>query len=267
MNNTILIISILFCSIPLISQNNNLYVEYEVIYNTSSPRIKKSILKTEGNIKAEYIEFPEYKLLKSSELKEPSETTKTVNYNTKGTIRRIKTNLVEKKISSIETIIFDKIIYNVIEGLPKIKWNTNYTETKLIGKFNCFKATSSFRGRNYIIWYAEKIPIGFGLWKLFGAPGLILEAYDDTFTYKWIVKKITQENKEFEQKIKNLNYDKEINLKDFVDKKYVNPISAKSLENKITSKLPRGVNLKVKKNPNRQGKELIFEWEKETTQN
>lgn len=53
-------------------------------------------------------------------------------------------------------------------------------ETKTIGKYTCYKATTNFRGRNYTAWYAPDIPLPYGPWKLQGLPGLILEAYDNT---------------------------------------------------------------------------------------
>ena len=51
-------------------------------------------------------------------------------------------------------------------------------ETKQIGQFLCQKATCSFRGRNYIAWFTPEIPVCYGLWKLNGLPGLILEVND-----------------------------------------------------------------------------------------
>lgn len=63
-------------------------------------------------------------------------------------------------------------------------------EVKKIGSFNCKKATTSFRGRNYTAWFTLEIPLPFGPWKLNGLPGLILEAYDtDKFVY-WYFKNI-----------------------------------------------------------------------------
>ena len=59
-----------------------------------------------------------------------------------------------------------------------MEWKLN-KETKNIGKFNCKKATCSFRGRNYTAWYTLEVPLPYGPWKLQGLPGVILEAYDE----------------------------------------------------------------------------------------
>ena len=63
-------------------------------------------------------------------------------------------------------------------------------ETKKLGKFNCKKATTSFRGRNYTAWFTTEIAVPFGPWKLNGLPGLILEAYDTNKSVYWYFKSV-----------------------------------------------------------------------------
>jgi GLPGLI family protein len=76
------------------------------------------------------------------------------------------------------------------EKTPQIDWKIT-TETKKIGKFDCIKATATFRGRDYTAWFTLAVPVKFGPWKLHGLPGLILEAYDkDKYLY-WYFKNIT----------------------------------------------------------------------------
>ena len=72
---------------------------------------------------------------------------------------------------------------------PKMDWKLE-TETKKIGKFNCKKATTIFRGRTYIAWYTTEIPVPFGPWKLNGLPGLILEANDTQKAVNWYFKSV-----------------------------------------------------------------------------
>ncbi len=75
------------------------------------------------------------------------------------------------------------------EKLPQLKWNIT-TEKKMIGKFNCLLAKTSFRGRVFSAWFTPEIPINDGPWKLHGLPGLILEAIDDQQEYQFTLKSI-----------------------------------------------------------------------------
>lgn len=63
------------------------------------------------------------------------------------------------------------------EKLPQIDWNIE-SEFKNIDGHECVKATCTFRGRDYIAWYAPEIPIHFGPFKFHGLPGAILELSD-----------------------------------------------------------------------------------------
>ncbi len=67
--------------------------------------------------------------------------------------------------------------YIVYEN-EKINWVIT-SEKKKIGPFLATKASSEFKGRKYVAWFSDEIPIQSGPWKLAGLPGLILEANDD----------------------------------------------------------------------------------------
>ncbi|RPE00915.1 GLPGLI family protein [Aureibaculum marinum] len=82
-----------------------------------------------------------------------------------------------------------KMIY-AKEKTPTINWNLQ-NETKKIGNFNCKKATATFRGRKYICWYTQEIPLSYGPWKLQGLPGVILEAKTEDEFFIVLFKKIT----------------------------------------------------------------------------
>jgi GLPGLI family protein len=75
------------------------------------------------------------------------------------------------------------------ENFPTIVWSV-VRESKKMGSFECFKATARFRGRNYTAWFTMDIPVNDGPWKLWGLPGLILEAYDDTGEVKFMFESI-----------------------------------------------------------------------------
>lgn len=68
--------------------------------------------------------------------------------------------------------------YLAEESAPKINWVTT-KDTATFSGIACKKATTYFKGRNWIAWYAPELPFQSGPWKLNGLPGLIIEAYDD----------------------------------------------------------------------------------------
>lgn len=81
-----------------------------------------------------------------------------------------------------------KLIYGK-EEIPKLKWELK-DELKDIGGFVCKKAVANFRGREYVCWYSEEIPLPYGPWKLQGLPGIILEAKSSDGFFEIIFKKI-----------------------------------------------------------------------------
>lgn len=68
--------------------------------------------------------------------------------------------------------------YLVEEDAPKIAWKIS-KDTASFSGVHCQKATASFKGRNWVAWYAPDMPFQSGPWKLNGLPGLIIEAYDE----------------------------------------------------------------------------------------
>ena len=84
-------------------------------------------------------------------------------------------NLKEKKLAFSETI--DNVLFGYEEPI-EMKWNLE-NEKKDILSYECNKAITIFRGRKYIAWYTNAIPVSDGPYKFSGLPGLILELYDD----------------------------------------------------------------------------------------
>lgn len=68
--------------------------------------------------------------------------------------------------------------YLVEEPAATIDWKI-LKDTMSFSGVACQKATTRFKGRNWIAWFATEIPFQSGPWKLNGLPGLIIEAYDD----------------------------------------------------------------------------------------
>lgn len=84
-------------------------------------------------------------------------------------------------------------IYLIKAKKPNIQWNIS-DSTKKLGGYTVIKATTCFRGRNYIAWFTPEIPVPYGPWKLIGLPGLILQAYNPEKSIYFSAKKIKINN-------------------------------------------------------------------------
>lgn len=102
--------------------------------------------------------------------------------------------------------------YLIDEPQQQIKWKiTNDTAT--ISGIKSQKATTYFKGRNWIAWYAPEMPFQSGPWKLNGLPGLIIEAYDDKKEVIFAlagIDNLKQENLSPEQMFKAKIYQKDL---------------------------------------------------------
>lgn len=76
-----------------------------------------------------------------------------------------------------ELVYLDKDKYLVNATIEFPIWDIS-SITKKISNHLCYKATTFFKGRNYVAWFTLDYPTQHGPWKLIGLPGLILEATD-----------------------------------------------------------------------------------------
>jgi len=84
-------------------------------------------------------------------------------------------NTIEPKSLSLIDEVNGKLYF--IKDTFQLKW-TLLNEHDTIGKLNVKKATTRFRGRDYIAWYCEDLPFSFGPYKFSGLPGLIIQIHD-----------------------------------------------------------------------------------------
>lgn len=82
----------------------------------------------------------------------------------------------------IEEDYFDMTPWRYKEEWEKPVWTTTNESKEILG-YECFKATTDYRGRRWTAWFTPEIPVLEGPWKLCGLPGLILEAYDTNKDY------------------------------------------------------------------------------------
>lgn len=117
-------------------------------------------------------------------------------------------------------------------------WNWElHQETKQIGNFSCQKATIKFRGRNYIAWFTNDIPVPFGPWKFQGLSGLILEVYDTDKVFHITTSKI-KVNENVDCVIDVNKLEDAMTITTYLDRK--NEMLGK-LFSKANSRLPKGL--------------------------
>ena len=63
------------------------------------------------------------------------------------------------------------------ETMPMLDWNLMDGDT-IICNYACQRASTTYRGRTWQVWYTPDLPYQDGPWKLQGLPGLILKAED-----------------------------------------------------------------------------------------
>ncbi|MFP9097875.1 GLPGLI family protein [Flavobacterium sp. RHBU_24] len=168
--------------------------------------------------------------------------------------------LLKIDISKKQMFFYDKIGNNMMlvsDTYYDFKWIITEDRKKIAG-FTCSKATTSYRGRNWVAWFTTDIPISFGPWKLHGLPGLILEAYDADHLTTFVAEKIEQKKgslfeKDFGSIYEHTNA-KPISNQQFMadtDEYYYNIKKQYAVD---------GVSIEKTKYP-RTGPELKYEWE------
>jgi len=133
-------------------------------------------------------------------------------------------------------------------------------ETKQIAGYSCTKATTKFRGREWIAWFTSEIPLPFGPWKLNGLPGLILEASDTTNKYTFLATNI--------ENVESGLFEKDFSAMMPIKTKTPMPIreyieSNEEYSDNFDKLLKNNKEFQIgeiKKEP-RSGEELIYEWE------
>ena len=90
-----------------------------------------------------------------------------------------------RNINDGETMVYRVIAgehYSYTEPTEMPAWQI-LSETKEVMGYSCQLASCDFRGRRWYAWFSTDIPVNEGPWKLFGLPGLVLEAWDSKKHY------------------------------------------------------------------------------------
>ena len=166
---------LVFAKLTLFSQTNNLIVKYQMELNFGEVKQFDAILKT-SNDKAVF----EYSLkIHSDSIQSNIDSVGNYLFTIPDSlIYKVYTNRENKIQNEIVRAGIRQKIYFVTDTINEIKWKLT-NETKTIGDFLCLKAQTTFKGRDYIVWYTPLVPSYFGPWKFYGLNGLILEVSDD----------------------------------------------------------------------------------------
>ncbi|MDO1511373.1 GLPGLI family protein [Maribacter confluentis] len=149
-------------------------------------------------------------------------------------------------------------VYILDEEIPNINWKIE-KEFKNLNTLICQKATGYFRGRTYIVWFANDIPVPYGPWKLQGLPGLIVEATDDEGLILFRLSKYITQNQG--ENIQIPVGTKKMSLKEFVTKE--KPEKQKEFFAYVSSlNTDRNTTIVSSSYTEPPGLELIYEWEK-----
>lgn len=68
--------------------------------------------------------------------------------------------------------------YYYVNDDEPMKWVIDSSTDSIMVGYLCKRATTRFRGRDYIAWFTTQIPISDGPYKFRGLPGLIVQIYD-----------------------------------------------------------------------------------------
>jgi GLPGLI family protein len=157
--------------------------------------------------------------------------------------------------------LFESYLYE--DNWLKIDWEIQ-EDTITIGNFKCKKAKGNFRGRTYIAWFTEEIPLPYGPWKLFGLPGLILQAEDTEKMFKVSFMSIN-----YPIKSENTDLTEPTAVENKTLKEYVsfldnyNDLVFKKMQSRLPRHLANSMQQGTKANSGRKYRdEKVFEWEK-----
>ncbi|MDR2126764.1 MAG: GLPGLI family protein [Prevotellaceae bacterium] len=158
--------------------------------------------------------------------------------NEKASYEDFYTNYPKKGNMRVSTAIYqNEYIYD--EPLSKFEWKIQ-TDTMTVLGYKCIKAITTFRGRDYEVWFTPLIPIRRGPWKFNGLFGLILKAVDTKGYFEWMAIGI-EKNKDRYIYIHDLQKTKV----QVINRNEVQKLQRKLWEDPIGLKLLQGQDFKV----------------------
>ncbi len=126
----------------------------------------------------------------------------------------------------------------VKDPVSKMSWKF-LTEKKQIGPYACKSAQTTFRGRTYLAWYTEQLPIMHGPWKFIGLPGALVEVESSDHI---ILLRLSKVESEAVMPIQKPTDGLALTMEEYVKRKGA---AMEELLNALKAKLPRGAEVSV----------------------
>lgn len=178
-----------------------IHVVYQFVHvnnlNNKEKPFKKEMVLSVGKNSSRYIGAEVFDLV-STPRRAPMPGTKVyqgkpgVMVNSQGVV--INENIFQYPLGKTMSILtaLGNNAYITETALAPIQWKIE-GETKKMGEFECQKAVGYFGGRTYTAWFSPDLPFQNGPFKLWGLPGLILEAEDSKKEVRFLFKDIVKE--------------------------------------------------------------------------
>jgi len=235
---------------------NNYVIEYKIFNNTNFPNIVNAKVLIDIQ-KGTTLYHPDFstKIKWSDKPKIVEDDSFFFENQDEGT-NFVELNYNLKTVKSIEHLDKNKPIL-ITDVFPELSWEiTGRKET--ISGYKAEEAKCSYRGREWIVWFTQEIPLPYGPWKLHGLPGLILKATDKNEKYAFVLSTIRpQVDNSIKDKfdtLKATSY-KEMSLREFL---ILNNEYKDNFFKELAS--DRNVKIQTQEVP-KSGYELNYEWE------
>lgn len=248
------LVILLLCYFNAYAQSNY-QINYDIYYDTNFPMVREAQLYVNsGEDKSVFVEmFGTEKPFPNRESDDTSGSSvakrKRENPNNYYVVDNAK-----KKFYFVEDFFAE--LYKVNDNYFTHQWKVDYKKYKDIDGLKCYYAEVMFRGHKWEAWFTTEIPLPYGPWKLYGLPGLILEAKNESGRYHFVATKISAVKKRFE--LPDFSQLKEVTLKQLL------AIEEEKMDNLINLLgSDRDVEVTRESTPKTDLMEYDYEWEED----
>lgn len=105
-----------------------------------------------------------------------------IGFNKSGPSIKLFRNSLTGVITVTDRLLINNYMYK--DSLSDMKWNL-FSDTMTVLGYLCSKATTTFRGRAYSVWFTNEIPVPYGPMKFGGLPGLIISLKEDKGNFEF----------------------------------------------------------------------------------